>query len=102
MVNNVAYFYNKRGKDGKKDPKWRQNQPRGKTIENVAIGKTDPQLSTLELIADKAGIPVWYFLLPLPEELLQDLALNELVEAYISTDDKGRQAIISVSKIVSK
>lgn len=81
---------------------WKQKMPRGRTIENVVENTVDPRLSTLDLIAERAGIPAWYLMLPMPEELLQDHGLAKLVAAYMRANEDGRQAILGVATAISK
>lgn len=89
IVRNAAILY-------KRD--WKQRDPRGQTVYNIANRLSKPRLDTLELIVSKAKVPAWYLLLPLSEETLTHHDLADLVHAYISLDPEGQEYVLAAVK----
>ena len=82
--------------------KWTQRQPRGRTIGRIRSGQGKPALDTMELIADKARIPVWYLLVPgMDEKAIATRDLEHLVNQYLSLDDEKRRKLFDYLELLS-
>ena len=92
IADNFRYFFNKQ---------WRQAEPKGKTVENIAKGLSKPTLPSLELVADRAKIPVWYLFLPLSEDLLESTEIDDLIYSYINLSPEKREVISNTIQILN-
>lgn len=92
-VRNVTHFYKEQ---------WKQAEPQGKTVYNITTGNHDPRLSTLELVAKRAKIPVWYLVADIPEQIINDPRLDTLVRLFSEADEPARAYILKAAELSAK
>lgn len=103
VVDNVARLMKAQGHDSHKKLE-KQGKARGvggfsaRTVGNVLTygdsHNTSPKVKTLQGVADALGVPLWMLFVPnLSTEALADPALAELIQAYLESSPKRREAI---------
>ncbi len=94
LSNNVKFLY---------DTQWKQHASRGKTVYNYLNGITvSPKIETIEMVANRARIPVWYMFLPFEEEEITSLDLANLVDMFMGLDKEGRDYVLQAAKMATR
>ena len=89
LSENVGLLWNLKG--------WNQKQTRGRTVDRVRSGMANPELDTLEYVAAKARIPVWYLFLPrIDKGAIANTDLDKAVTAYLQLDTAKRKSALDL------
>lgn len=79
---------------------WTQKESKGRTIDRYRSGESNPTISKLEFVAERAGIPVWYLLVPdMDENAISGHDVENLVNAFLSKPDKRKTILDLVSAL---
>lgn len=74
-----------------------------KTVWKILNGKSAPTLDTVDKLAAAFGVTAWHLIMPnLPNELLSDRKIEQVVSLYVQTEEKGREYIHHVAEREAK
>lgn len=69
-----------------------------KTVWKILNGKSAPNLDTVDKLAAAFGVTAWHLIMPnLPDELLSDRKIEQVVSLYVQAEDKVREYIHHVA-----
>jgi transcriptional regulator with XRE-family HTH domain len=74
-----------------------------KTMNNMLNGRYDPRPDKVEQVAAVFGLTAWQMLIPdLPEDMLHNGRLSQVVENYVSAGTEGRDSIHRVAEMAAR
>jgi transcriptional regulator with XRE-family HTH domain len=74
-----------------------------KTVSNILGEIKVPTLDTVDKLASAFGLNLWHLILPtLVEDLKSPTSIRELYAAFSTSNDQGRQFILSVAEREAK